>query len=151
MGKYDAIFAVEEELDTEFTPEEALLAIGTVALFADGQPSDEENSVLTDIVNDSGLFEEYSSEDIQAVMDKIVGIINQEGLGVLFNTAVNCLTEDMLESAFEVAAVVVLSDEAVDESEDNFLGALAEALELDQETAQDIIDSLFEEEEEEEV
>ncbi len=150
MGKYDAIFAVEEELDTEFTPEEAVLAIGTIALFADGQPTDEENAVITDIVNNSGLFDEYATEDLQTVLDKITGIINDQGLGVLFNTAVNCLTEDMLESAFEVAAAVVLSDEVVDESEDNFLAALAEALELDQETAQDIIDALLEEEEEEE-
>ncbi|MCT7952768.1 tellurite resistance TerB family protein [Ancylothrix sp. C2] len=150
MGRYDAIFAVEEELDTEFTPEEAVLAIGTVALFADGQPTDEENAILTDVVNNYGLFDEYAAEDIQAVLDKIIAIINQQGLGVLFNTAVNSLSEDMVESAFEVAAAVVLSDEVVDESEDSFLGALAEALELDEEAAQDIIDALLEEVEEEE-
>lgn len=155
MGKYKAIFEAKEALDTEFSPEEAVVAVAMVALFADGEPDKEEQQVLFEIINDSGLFDEYGEDDIQAMLDKMVALINEnEGqLGVLFNTAVESLPEDWAETAFEAAAAVVLSNESVEESEDEFLVALAQALNLSLETAQEIIDELisnYEEEEEEE-
>lgn len=155
MGKYQAIFEAEEALDTEFSPEEAVVAVAMVALFADGEPDEEEIQILNDIINESDLFEDYGDDDIQAMFDKITGLINDNegGLGVLFNTAVESLPEDWTETAFEAAAAVVLSNESVEDSEDSFLSDLAQALDLSQETAQEIIDELisdYEEEEEEE-
>lgn len=150
MGRYDAIFAAEEELDTALTADEAILGIAIVAFLCDGEVLDEEAVAIQEIATGYGLLEDYETEEIQAIIDKLFAIASEQSLGSLLNISLNSLPEDWTETAFEVAATIVLSDEAVDKSEDSFLEALAEALELDQETAQGIIDGLLEGEEAEE-
>lgn len=146
MGKYDHVFGAEGESEQTLSPEEAVAAIAVVTIFADGQPSDEENQVLTEIINSLEIFDSYAVEDFQKMFDKITGILNQEGIGVLFNTAVDSLSDDLIEIAFEVAVDIILSDESADEAEETFLDDLAEALGLPEEIAQEIIDDMIDDE-----
>ena len=146
MGKYDHVFGAEGASEKTLRPEEAVAAIAVVTIFADGQPSDEENQVLTEIINSLDIFEDYAVEEFQKMFDKITGILNQEGIGVLFNTAVDALSDDLIEISFEVAVEIILSEESDDESEDTFLDELAEALGLPEEIAQEIIDDLIDDE-----
>lgn len=142
MGKYDIVFATEGESEQTLSPEEAVAAIATVAIFADGKPSDEENQILSEIINSLDIYEGYEAEDFQQMFDKITGILNTDGIGVLFNTAVESISDDLVEIAFEVAAEIVLSDESVDDLEDSLLHDLSAALGLPEEIAQEIIDDL---------
>jgi len=143
MGGYNEIFAAEAQSQEILSSEEGIIGIVTVSVFADGQPSDEESQVATDIVNSLDIFEDYSPHQIQKMFDKAAAILQKEGIGSLFNTSVAAISEDLGEIAFAIAAEIVLADNTVYDAEDIFLSNLADALHLSSETAQKIIDEVL--------
>jgi tellurite resistance protein len=140
VGKYDYLFATEETSECNLNPEEALAAIVTVAAHVDGEPSSHENQITNDMINNLDRFANYSDHKRQKMFNKITGILNKEGLGVLFNTAVESLTDDLAETAFELASEVILSDGKVDPAEDTLLFELCSALGIPETIAQEVID-----------
>lgn len=148
MVKYQGIFEAENTSQQTLTPEEAVAAIVMIAVYAEGQPSQEKNEAATNIINTMDIFENYSVDEFQEVLNKIVGILDEEGIGVLFNTAVDSISDDLVEPAFEAATEAMLVDGQIAEDKENFLYELAEALDISEDIAQDIIDELTSEEEE---
>lgn len=148
MVKYQEIFDVEITSKQKLTPEEAVAAIVMVAVYANGQPSEEENEEAINIINTQDIFDSYSVDEFQEMIDKITKLLNEEGIGVLFRTAAESITDDLGEIAFQAVAEMVLIDQKIDEDEESFLSQLAEALDISEDVAQDMIDELIDEEEE---
>lgn len=148
MVKYQEIFDVEITSKQKLTPEEAVAAIVMVAVYANGQPSEEENEEAINIINTQDIFDSYSVDEFQEMIDKITKLLNEEGIGVLFRTAAESITDDLGEIAFQAVAEMVLVDQKIDEDEESFLSQLAEALDISEDVAQDMIDELIDEEEE---
>ncbi|WP_143171056.1 tellurite resistance TerB family protein [[Phormidium ambiguum] IAM M-71] len=148
MVKYQEIFDVEITSKQKLTPEEAVAAIVMVAVYANGQPSEEENEEAINIINTQDIFDSYSVDEFQEMIDKITKLLNEEGIGVLFRTAAESITDDLGEIAFQAVAEMVLVDQKIDEDEESFLSQLAEALDISEDVAQDMIDELIDEDEE---
>jgi len=148
VAKYQEIFDVEITSKQKLTPEEAVAAIVMVAVYANGQPSEEENEEAINIINTQDIFDSYSVDEFQEMIDKIIKLLNEEGIGVLFRTAAESITDDLGEIAFQAVAEMVLVDQKIDEDEESFLSQLAEALDISEDVAQDMIDELIDEEEE---
>jgi uncharacterized tellurite resistance protein B-like protein len=146
--KYQEIFDVDIASKQKLSPEEAVAAIVMVAVYANGQPSEEENEEAINIINTQDIFDSYSVDEFQQMINKITKLLNQEGIGVLFRTAVESISDDLGEIAFQAVAEMVLVDQKIDEDEKSFLSQLAEALDISEEVAQDMIDELIDEEEE---
>ncbi|OKH36875.1 hypothetical protein NIES2119_15765 [[Phormidium ambiguum] IAM M-71] len=146
--KYQEIFDVEITSKQKLTPEEAVAAIVMVAVYANGQPSEEENEEAINIINTQDIFDSYSVDEFQEMIDKITKLLNEEGIGVLFRTAAESITDDLGEIAFQAVAEMVLVDQKIDEDEESFLSQLAEALDISEDVAQDMIDELIDEDEE---
>lgn len=146
--KYQEIFDVEITSKQKLTPEEAVAAIVMVAVYANGQPSEEENEEAINIINTQDIFDSYSVDEFQEMINKITKLLNEEGIGVLFRTAAESISDDLGETAFQAVAEMVLVDQKIDEDEESFLSQLAEALDISEEVAQDMIDELIDEEEE---
>ncbi|MBD2185151.1 hypothetical protein H6S82_17025 [Planktothrix sp. FACHB-1355] len=140
MSKYDEIFASEVQSEQKLNSEEAVAAIIFAAMFAGKEINDEEMEYLNDILSDTGVFDSYSPEEIQQTLDKITDIYNEEGSGVLFNTAINSISDEFVEIAFEGAVAVVLAEENLPEEEESFVNKLQEALDIPEDVAQEIID-----------
>lgn len=147
MAKYQEIFEVEITSKQKLSLEEAVAAIVMVAVYANGQPSEEESEEAINIINTQDIFESYSVDEFQEMINKITKFLNEEGIGVLFRTAVESV-DDFAEIAFQAVAEMVLVDQKIDEDEESFLSQLAEALDISEEVAQDMIDELIDEEEE---
>ncbi|MBE9227303.1 tellurite resistance TerB family protein [Phormidium sp. LEGE 05292] len=150
MVKYQEIFDVEITSKQNLSPEEAVAAIVMVAVYANGQPSEEESEEAINIINTQDIFDSYSVDEFQKMIDKITKFLNEEGIGVLFRTAVESIkrTDDLAEISFQAVAEMVLVDQKIDEDEESFLSQLAEALDISEDVAQDMIDELIDEEEE---
>lgn len=148
MVKYQEIFEVEITSKKKLSPEEAVAAIVMVAVYANGQPSEEESEEAINIINTQDIFDSYSVDEFQEMINKITKLLNEEGIGVLFRTAVASITDDLAEIAFQAVAEMVLVDQKIDEDEESFLSQLAEALDISEDVAQDMIDELIDEEEE---
>ncbi len=145
MGKYDKIFSSEAVSTQELSPEEAVAAVAVVTAMADSTEVAVDAEDIADILWGFEVFEEYSDEDLLEMLDKILAIAGDEGLGALFNTACQSLTEDLVLDAF-AAGVGVLIDEqelAVPEGKNALLKKLQEALELEEDEAKEIISEVI--------
>lgn len=145
--KYQEIFDVEITSKQKLSPEEAVAAIVMVAVYANGQPSKEENEEAINIINTQDIFESYSVDEFEKMLNKITRMLNDEGIGVLFKTAVESV-DDLGEVAFQSVAEMMLIDQKIEHDEESFLSQLASALDISEDVAQDMIDELIDEEEE---
>ncbi|HEY9853240.1 MAG TPA: tellurite resistance TerB family protein [Leptolyngbyaceae cyanobacterium] len=141
-GKYEEVFSAEGQSEQTLSPEEAVVAIVFVAMFANNDVNDEDLEYLSDMLSSLEIFDNYSTVEMQEVLDDITSIYDEEGIGVLFNTAVASISDELVETAFESAVEVVLVDDSLSEESENFLFALQKALAIPEEIAQEIIDDL---------
>lgn len=142
MGKYSEVFAANGQSEKTLPPEQAVGAIVFVAMFADSGVDEEEIEYLNDMLSSLEIFDSYSAEEMQAMLDKFTDIYDEEGIGALFNVAVASISEELVETAFEAAVEAVLEDDNLSEEEEEFLRSLQTALGLPNELAQEIIDDL---------
>lgn len=155
MGKYDKIFKSDKTSKESLSPEEAVAAIAVVTAAADSSLEEVDAELLTDILWGLEVFEEYSDDELLETLDKVIAIAEEDGIGALFTTANNALTEDLLLDAY-AAGVSVLVDEdelRIPKGKTTLLKKLQEALEIDDEEAKEIVDEViaaFEEVEDEE-
>lgn len=79
---------------------------------------------------------------MRKMFDKLLGIMQREGLDALFNAATAALPHDLTETAFAVATDIFLADGEVTE-EEKLLNDLCRVLEVPEETAIKIIDVML--------
>jgi hypothetical protein len=144
MGKYDSVFNSEETSTESLSPEEGVAAIAVITLLSDSEEPDVDTDYLIDLLWETELFDDYSDEQMAEMVDKLLDIAEEEGLGELFNAAYDCLPDELLPDAF-AAGVMMLVDEAgaIPTSQQSFLKELQQALELEDEEAQQIIDQVI--------
>lgn len=143
MGNNDEVLDTEADTLASLSPEAAVAAIVFVATFANGEVIDEEIEVFNDILSNLELYEHYSDAEMQAMVDKFTNIYDTDGMEALFNLAVESISEDWVETAFEAAVEVVLVDGIIPEEEENFISNLQQALGIEEQVAQEIINDLM--------
>lgn len=121
----------------ELNPSEALTAISVLAVAADGQISEEERQTLA--ANHIRLFSSYSAEHFQELFKKVLNLSRQYSPAQVFLAAKNALNPQLRETAFAIAADLVLVDGIFTQEEKEFLVELAEALEISDEIGKKII------------
>lgn len=141
-GKYEEVFSAEGQSEQMLSPEEGVVAIVFVAMFANNDVNKEDLEYLSDMLSSLEIFDSYSTIEMQEVLDDITSIYDEEGIGILFNTAIASITDELVETAFEVAVEVVLVDDSLSEEAENFLYNIQKALGIPEEIAQEIIDDL---------
>lgn len=144
MGKYDNIF--NSDLLTEtLSSEEAVAAIAIVAIGAvKTDYDDEELTKLENILWKSDLCADYSKDEIAELVDRVIEIAEREKLAVLFNTAYQSLSDDLILDAFEAAVIMLVEAGEVSDEVVDFLTELQISLEIPDEEAQEIIDKVLE-------
>lgn len=142
MGKYDHVFDSEETIDAQLTSEEAVMAIAMVASFVDDDAADVEGDAFAGIMTVLPTFERYSEDDFSAMQDKIINLLEEGGLGALFNAAMESLTEDHVPTAFAAAVAMIMIDGEVPDEEAEFANELQQALGLSDKEAEQIIDGV---------
>ncbi|MBE9211170.1 tellurite resistance TerB family protein [Plectonema cf. radiosum LEGE 06105] len=145
MGKYDKFFSSKKTLKESLTPEEAVAAIALVTTVADSSLEDVDIEFLVDILWGFEIFEEYSDEDLLEMLDKLLNLAEQQGAGALFNAANDKLEDEFLEDAFAAGVSVIIDEEEmhIPKSKTPLLKSLQQALELDDEEAQEIIEDVI--------
>ncbi len=145
MTQYEEIFEVEGESEEELSAEEAVLAIAFVTMFADDEVSLEENEALNNVMSNLGLYDNYSVNEVNELLDKLTRIYNDEGAGILLNTAVAALPEEMLGTAFATAVGTLFIDGELPEEEEEFVSGLQQVLGIPDDVAEEIINAVAQE------
>lgn len=145
MGKYDNIFNSQEVLEQSLEPEQAVAAIAVVTAIADSSLEDVDVEFLVDILWEFQLFEEYSDDQLLEMVDQLLSLAEEEGVGTLFNTAYECLPDELILDSFAVGVSVIIDEEklTIPEKKNLLLKNLQEALEVEDEEAKEIIEEMF--------
>lgn len=141
MTSYDQIFDSKQTIEESLSPEEAVAAIAVVTAIADSGIEQIDPDSLAGILWEFEVFAEYSEDEIIEIVDELIVIAADEGVGALFNAASQALSDDLVWDGFAAGIIILLDEEqlAVPEQKKAYLKKLQEALELDDEEAQEII------------
>ena len=140
MTKYDKVFNSSKTSEESLSPEEAVAAIATVTAIADSFIEEVDAESLAGILWEFEVFEEYSEDEIAEIVDRLIGIAEEEGIGPLFNVAKVSLSDELVLDGFAAGVIVLLDDElAIPKSKQAYLKKLQAALELEDEEAEEII------------
>jgi hypothetical protein len=145
MTKYDKVFNSQKTLEETLTPEEAVAAIAVVTAVTDASAEEIDPEGLAGILWEFEVFEEYSEDEIIEIVDRLIGIAETAGVGPLFNTANESLTEDLVLDGFAAGVVALLDEEELNIPKDKqpFLKQLQTALELEDEEAEEIVKEII--------
>ncbi|MEH1842099.1 MAG: hypothetical protein V7L20_26040 [Nostoc sp.] len=140
MTKYDKVFNSPKTSEESLSPEEAVAAIATVTAIADSLIEDVDAESLAGILWEFEVFEEYSEDEIVEIVDRLIFIAEEEGIGALFNTAKVSLSDELVLDGFAAGVIVLLDDDlAIPKPKQAYLKKLQAALELEDEEAEEII------------
>ncbi|MCS6905098.1 MAG: hypothetical protein NZ576_06915 [Bacteroidia bacterium] len=141
--RFDEIFASGAALDIPLSQEEAILAIGYIAMLCDGVALESEASTIIEFMRSRELLAEDNEALAWQWIAHIQEISFNHGMGALFHTAQRVLSGPFSEDAFRLAVEIIASDQAViEEAEFEFLIALAEALLLPEEKVHQIVEEV---------
>jgi tellurite resistance protein len=133
-------------------PEVGIAIIGLFSATADKKGvSADEQEALTDFLGQIGLFDEYSDEDLENLTTEVAKLFKEEDPDDLIAQAIASLPDETYREAAYLAAILVAGiDEEIVEEEQEYISELQGALNISDERAQELIDEVFGEEEEEE-
>ncbi|MCL1466212.1 tellurite resistance TerB family protein [Argonema galeatum] len=143
MGLFDKIAGGRKQTQTTLGPAEAFAAIALIAVAADGYMTDSEAQAISTTLSRMQLFRSYPADVMRKMIDRLLGILQREGIEVLFNAAITTLPDELKETSFAVATDIVLADGEVTEEEEKLLNDLYRALEISEENAVKIIDVML--------
>ncbi|MGM3308765.1 hypothetical protein ACSQ6I_22775 [Anabaena sp. WFMT] len=141
MTKYDKIFDSQDTSEESLSPEEAVAAIAVITAIVDSSIEDLDTESLIDILWEFEVFDEYSEEEMTEIVDRLVAIAQDEGLGSLFNTAYASLSDEIVLDGFAAGVIMLLDDEdlTIPTQKQPYIKQLQQALELEDEEAEEII------------
>lgn len=143
MGLFDKITGGRRQTQTTLGPAEGFAAIALIAVAADGYMTDSEAQVISSTLSRMQLFRSYPGDVMRRMIDKLLGILQRDGIEVLFNAALATLPNELKDTVFAVATDIVLADGEVTEEEEKLLNDLYRALEISEENAIKIIDVMM--------
>ena len=145
MGKYDKIFSSQKSLGESLSLQEAIAAIAVVTAVADSSLDDVDVELLADILWGFEVFDQYSDDDLLEIVDKLLVIAEEEGVGALFNTASKSLPEDLVREAYAAGVSVLVDEEEIriPKGKMTLLKKLQQALEIKDQEAEEIIEEVI--------
>ncbi len=132
-------------------PEVAIAAIAIFAAYADGEDvNEDEGYALDEMLSGISLYEDFSDEDLHELGAKVGALVQEEGADAVFAQAIESLPDrDLKEVAFIVTMAVLAVDGEMPEAEEEYLEDLRQALKISDDRAQELMDEVFSDEEEE--
>ncbi|MEM6402767.1 MAG: tellurite resistance TerB family protein [Cyanobacteria bacterium P01_D01_bin.116] len=143
MGLFSGLSTRSQETSVSFSPAEAFAAITLATVAADGYLSDDEVQIMVASLTRMELFRSYSSDVMRRLFDKLCGITKRQGSDVLLKTAITSLPHHLHDTAFAVAADLILADGEVTEEEEDLLQYLYTHLNIPEEKAKNIVDAMI--------
>jgi hypothetical protein len=145
MSNYEQIFEAKNTTEESLSPQEAVAAIALVSAIADSGLEEVDAEGLAGILWEFEVFAEFSEDEIVEMVDELMAIAEEEGVGPLFNTATQSLPEEMVWDGFAAGVVILLDEEelVVPTDKQPYLKKLQEALKLKDEEAQEIVQEVI--------
>ncbi len=126
MGLFDKVFGGNQP--PKMTSQEAFVGVVLSAVAADGVITQEEALGVAATLSRMKLFQGVNQKQMNGMFDRIVNTLKSQGPSPLIAAAKETLPADLRDTAFAVAADLVLADGVVEDKEKKFLEDLQKAL-----------------------
>jgi uncharacterized tellurite resistance protein B-like protein len=123
----------------EITRQEAFAGILLAAAAADGHIADEEARSLWTTIERMNLYEKFTPDRFNKMMDNLLKILKKGGPELLVDKCVPALPDKLRETAFANACDLVLADGVVEDEEKELIELLQNRLEIPGDEAMDIV------------
>ena len=145
MSNYEQIFEAKNATAEPLNAEEAVAAIALSTAIADSAIEEVDAEGLAGVLWEFEVFSEYSEDEIVEIVDELLVVAAEEGVGPLLKTATQSLPEEMVWDGFAAAVVILLDEDelVIPADKKSYLKKLQEALKLGEEEAQEIIDEVI--------
>ena len=135
--------AMERQIELTAMTLQGFVDAGILMAAADGEITPEEYDQVADVI--SGFLDgKVSNRDIRAIINEAVEMLEEQGYDARLEALnVNLVTEELREVAFQVACAVLVADgEYGEDDEGEAYDDIADALEIDQDRAQELFDEV---------
>lgn len=126
MGLFDKVFGGNQP--PKMTPQEAFVGVIMSAVAADGTISQEEALSVMTVLSRMKLYQGTNQNQMKSMLDRTVNTLKSQGPAPLIAAAKETLPADMRDTAFAVAADLVLADGVVADTEKKFLEDMQKAM-----------------------
>ena len=141
MGLFDNLFG--SKTAKEFQKTDAFAGILLGASACDGHAADEEIQALFTITGRMKMFEGFTSNKWNSMMDNLLKVLKKDGPIKLVERCANALPDELRQTAFANAADIILADGVVEEEEKEFLDHVQKMLDIDGDTALTIVEVMI--------
>ena len=141
MPKYDSIFNSEEYTEEPLNEAEGLASIVLIAALSENPKELVAPDLFLDILADFDLYAEYSEEDLLSMVDRLIAISTDNGLGALFNAADEAIPDDLVPDAYAAAILVKMNPDTgeIPAGAQVFLKELQTVMDIDDEEAAEVV------------
>ena len=143
MSLFNRTSPNRQQNQSALSPAEAFTAITLIAIAIDGYAADAEIGAINAALSRMQLFRSYPNDVMRKMIDRLLNLLQRQGADMLLNAAVTTLPHDLQETAFAMAADIVLADGDVTEEEEALLNKLYRNLGISEENALKIIDVMI--------
>ncbi|MBD5333772.1 MAG: tellurite resistance TerB family protein [Bacteroides sp.] len=142
MGLFDKVFNKAPQAEP-FTAQEAFAGIAIAMAGADGSIAESEWEGIVNYIRRLRLYDNFSGPAFDKMFDKVFRVLRNDGPSALVEASIAGIPEDMKLTAFACAVDIALADGVVEDEEKEVINQLAQALEIPEETAIQIIEVLI--------
>ncbi len=142
MGLFDKVFGKAPKAE-ELNVQEAFAGIALAMAGADGSIAQSEWDEIVNYIRRLRLYDNFSGPAFDKMFDKIFRILRNEGPGALVAASVKSIPEDLKLTSFACAVDIALADGVLEDEEKDIINQLAQALDIPEETAIQIIEVLI--------
>ena len=135
--------ALERQIELTAMTLQGFVDAGVLMAAADGEITTEEYDQIADVI--AGFLDNrVTNRQIREIINESVEMLEDQGADARLDAlSVNLVTEDLREVAFQVACAVLVADgEYGEDDEGEAYEAIAEALEIDEDRAQELFDEV---------
>lgn len=146
MTKYDKIFNSTNTTKELLSRDEAVAAIAVVTEIADSSVEEVDAEVLASILWDFEVFDhDYSENEIVEILNRLIKIAQEEGVGTLYNLASESLSDETVLDAFAAGVMVSMDEDEliIARHKQSYLKKLQQALAVEDEEAEEIIQDII--------
>ena len=135
--------AMERQIELTAMTLQGLVDAGVLMAAADGEITADEYDQVADVI--SGFLDgQVSNKQVRAIITESVQMLVDQGVDARLEAlSAHHVTEELREVAFQVACAVLVADgEYGEDDEGEAYEAIAEALEIDEDRAQELFDEV---------
>jgi hypothetical protein len=141
MGLFDNLFG--KGGSKELTKPEAFTGVLMSAVASDGHISNEESQGLCTILGRMRMFDNWTNEKFNAMINRLLGMLKREGPEEVLSRCSTVLPEELKETAFANACDLLLADGGIEDAERVFLDSLQRKLEINGDQALTIVEVMI--------